>query len=301
MAPSSETVQFVNSCLEAARPHHWVKNLLVFLPMLAAHQVSSNTLLNSVNAFVSFSLIASAVYLLNDLYDCNADKTHSRKRNRPLASGRITRSACLVCAGVFLVAAFVSAARLGTYFSVVLLAYLSLAVAYTVFLKRIVYLDVCILAGLYTSRIIAGGAATAITPSVWLLLFSACIFFALAAVKRLAELRDIADSADVQSISGRGYHLRHLPIVERFATIAGYASVVILALYFNSSAVERLYQTPVFLWLICLVLIVWLRHIFQTTASGRMHDDPVIFATTDRRSLICFVLIVGFVAFAITF
>lgn len=278
--------------LRALRPHQWLKNLLVFLPMLAAHQLDQRTLLVSCLAFVCFSLIASSVYVLNDLLDLSADRAHPRKRNRPFASGRIPLShgtwmtAGLIAAGLLL------AATIGITFLVVMLGYLVLTTLYSLFIKRRIVIDICVLAGLYTARIIAGGVATGIELSVWLLAFSTFFFLSLAAVKRQAELIDSATRGKLTA-SGRGYHVDDLPIISMVAIAAGYVSVLVMVLYVNSPAFVELYSQPEALWGVCAILLYWVTRMVMIAHRGWMHDDPVVFSARDGISRLCLLTILG--------
>lgn len=272
--------------LRVLRPHQWLKNALIFLPLLAAHRFDAGTITQAAMAFVAFSLVASSVYVLNDLVDVEADRSHPRKKNRPFASGAIPTKQGPVLALIPLVLGGVVAVPIGMQFIAVLTGYYAVTLAYSFFLKRRIVIDICVLAGLYTFRIIAGGAATTIPLSVWLLAFSVFFFLSLAAVKRQAELVDGIARGKVQA-SGRGYVTDDLPIVANMAIASGYVSVLVMALYLNSPAVSELYSSPMLLWGICLVLLYWLSRIVMVTHRGRMDDDPVVFAVKDRVSLLC--------------
>ncbi len=276
--------------LRVLRPHQWLKNALVFMPLLAAHRFDAATILNALLAFVTFSLIASSVYVLNDLVDVEADRAHPRKRNRPFASGAIPTGQGPVLALVPLAAGAVLALWLGREFALVIAGYYLTTLAYSFVLKRRIVIDICILAGLYTFRIIAGGAATGVPLSVWLLAFSVFFFLSLAAVKRQAELVDGLARGDLKA-HGRGYVADDLPIVAMMSISAAYVSVLVMALYLNSPAVSELYATPALLWGICLILLYWLSRIAMITHRGQMHDDPVVFAVRDRISLICVAIV----------
>lgn len=278
------------SYLKALRPHQWLKNVLVFLPMIAAHNFASGILAHSLMAFVSFCLIASSVYVVNDLLDLKADRAHPRKRNRPFASGSIPVSHGLWMASGLLFGGFLIAAVTGWAFFGVMLIYFGITTAYSVSLKRKLIVDVCTLAGLYTLRIIAGAVATGIVLSVWLLAFSIFLFFSLAAVKRQAELVDSAARGKLGA-SGRGYHVDDLPLMTQMAIASGYLAVLVLALYLNAPVVVELYARPVVLWGICPILLYWISRVIMMTHRGHMHDDPIVFAARDRTSQICFVLV----------
>ena len=268
------------------RPHQWLKNALVFVPMLAAHAFTPAALWHSVLAFVAFSLIASSTYILNDLLDLNADRAHPRKRNRPLASGAVSLSQGTLLMPVLALAGIAAALVSGPALLGMLMLYTLVTSAYSFRLKRLVVIDVCTLAVLYTLRILAGSAATGIPSSMWLLAFSTFFFFSLAAVKRQAELVDGISAGRVKA-HGRGYHVDDLAIVGNIAVSAGMVSVLVLALYANSDPVQALYRTPETLWGICLVLLFWNSRITILTQRGEMHDDPLVFAARDKVSLAC--------------
>ena len=280
--------------IEALRPHQWLKNLLVFLPMLAAHQLDGSTLLQSCLAFACFSLVASSVYVLNDLLDLAADRAHPRKKDRPFASGRIPIAHGTWMAAGLLILGALPAIGIGGDFLLVMLGYYLLTTAYSLDLKRRIVIDICVLAGLYTTRIIAGGVATGISLSVWFLAFSVFFFLSLAAVKRQAELVDNA-TRGVLEANGRGYRVDDLPIIAMVAIGAGYLSVLVMTLYANAPAVMDLYTYPEALWGICAVLLYWITRTVLITHRGQMHDDPVVYAARDRVSRVCFVIILGFV------
>lgn len=273
--------------LKAMRPHQWLKNLLVFLPLIAAHDFTPATCFAALAAFVSFSLVASSVYLLNDLLDLQADRAHPRKRERPLASGRLSLAEGAMTAALLLVAGIVIAFLPWRWeFMATMVAYYVLTTAYSLALKRRLVIDICTLAGLYTIRIVAGAAATGIPLSEWLLGFSVFFFMSLAAVKRQAELVDTVASGR-ESAAGRAYHGDDLPIVSTMAIAAGYGSVLLLALYLNSPAVKTLYAQPLLLWGVLPVLLYWVSRMVMRAHRGQMDDDPIVFAVRDRVSQFC--------------
>lgn len=278
--------------LRLIRPHQWLKNALVFVPMLAAHQLTMGALWHSMLAFIAFSLIASSTYVLNDLLDLNADRAHPRKRNRPLASGAVSLARATLLAPLLALAGIAAALLSGPELLGALLVYFVLTTAYSFRLKRLVVIDICTLAVLYTLRILAGSAATGIPTSMWLLAFSTFFFFSLAAVKRQAELVDGVAAGRSQA-HGRGYLAGDLAIVGNIAVSAGLVSVLVLALYANSEPVQLLYHTPEVLWGVCLVLMFWNSRIAILTQRGQMHDDPLVFAARDRVSLGCAAMVGG--------
>ncbi|MDE3120350.1 MAG: UbiA family prenyltransferase, partial [Paracoccaceae bacterium] len=239
------------------------------------------------------SMIASGVYVLNDLLDLAADRAHPRKRNRPLASGAMPILHGTILAPALLLAGLVLAVPVGARFVAVMLGYLILTTAYSLRLKRLLVVDIVALSALYTVRIVAGGAASDIELSVWLLAFSVFFFFSLAAVKRQAELVDnIASGKDKPA--GRGYLASDLPLVETMAVGAGFVSVLVMALYLDSPNVRVLYNQPGALWGICMVLLYWISRMVMLGHRGLMDDDPVIFAAKDRVSQVSALVIFAF-------
>ncbi|GAA6201551.1 UbiA family prenyltransferase [Aquicoccus sp. SU-CL01552] len=284
----------VKPYIKALRPHQWLKNVLVFLPMLVAHQLDSRTFLMSLLAFVCFSLVASSVYVLNDLLDLAADRAHPRKKNRPFASGSIPIAHGTWMAAGLLVLGSLLAIGISPSFLLAMSTYYLLTTAYSLHLKRRIVIDICVLADLYTARIVAGGVATGIPLSVWLLAFSVFFFLSLAAVKRQAELIDSADRGSLKA-SGRGYHVEDLPIIAMIAVGAGYVSVLVMTLYVNSPAVMQLYAHPKAMWGVCGVLLYWITRTVMVAHRGHMHDDPVVYAAKDRISQMCLLIILVFV------
>lgn len=277
---------------KAIRPHQWLKNILIFVPMLAAHELSFGVFFRALVAFASFSLIASSVYVLNDLLDLKGDRAHPRKRLRPFAAGTIPIERGTVMAIALLIAGLIPAILLGLPFLRVMVAYYILTTAYSLSLKRQLVVDIFALAGLYTLRILAGGTSSGIPMSVWLLAFSIFFFFSLAAVKRQAELVDSRNSGKLKA-HGRGYHVEDVPIVTMMALASGYVSVLVMALYISAPTVLEMYPRPGYLWGACLVLLYWISRMVMTTHRGQMNDDPVLYAAKDKVSLFCFGLILA--------
>lgn len=266
------------------RIHQWMKNLLLFVPLLAAHHVTDvQAWLTLMLAFVSFSLCASTVYIANDLLDLESDRAHPRKRMRPFASGAVPAWKGVVLAPVLLVASFGLGALVGGTFLPWLVLYFVLTCVYSWGLKRVILLDCITLALLYTLRITAGAAAVSIPPSFWLLAFSLFLFLSLAFVKRYAELQTQA-LCGRQKMHGRGYYTSDEPLMLTLGVTAGHASAVVLALYLNSDAVRQLYRRPEAVWCAVPVLIFWGSWIWMQAHRGHMHDDPLVFALKDRAS-----------------
>ncbi len=275
------------------RPHQWLKNLLVFIPILRPNHFDYSSLQSSVIAFIAFCLIASSSYIINDLVDLDWDRRHPRKRKRPFASGSVKITHGIIISIILSVLAIITAAFLGIIFVIILLCYLLLTLTYSISLKRKIILDICVLAGLYTMRIIAGGLATSIEMSVWLLAFSMFFFLSLAAIKRQAELVSMSENK-MHEGQGRGYMVEDLPIIAMIGLSSGYISVLVMALYVNSPAVQKLYSYPYSLYGICCIVLYWLTRATLITQRGAMHDDPIIFAIKDKVSYFCLAAIIGF-------
>ena len=277
--------------LLALRPQHWVKNVLVIVPLAAAHQLGDLTLLARVAmAFAAFSMCASGQYVLNDLYDLEADRTHPSKRNRPLASGEMTRTAAYAVIAVMWLASGVIAVQLGAAFAAVLAAYVVLMIAYSLRLKHVVLLDAVLLAAGYSARVAAGAVAVSILPSTWLIAFCLFLFYSLALIKRYAEL---AHNRDRQgpSAHARGYEAVDLPVVAIFGIASGYLAVLVLALYLTSDRTpSALYSQPMFIGLTAVLLLYWISYLWLVANRGQMPEDPVLFALRDSRSWVLVVL-----------
>jgi len=271
--------------LRALRVHQWLKNLLVFVPLVVSHQVFSARLATaSAIAFVSFSICASSVYIWNDLLDMAADRMHPRKRLRPFAAGELSVVQGVMLAAACLGAAVLLCSQLPRPFWWLLGTYLLTTSTYSLALKNRPIVDVILLAGLYTIRLLAGSAATAIYPSFWLLAFSMFIFLSLATAKRYAELI-VMTNAGTRALHGRGYRADDLPLLMSIGTANGFLAVLVLALYVNSSEVAALYRSPAILWLIPPLMLYWVSRVWLKTHRGEMHDDPIVFAVKDRPSL----------------
>jgi 4-hydroxybenzoate polyprenyltransferase/phosphoserine phosphatase len=267
--------------LQALRPHQWVKNLIIFVPLVTSHKITQFPLaIEALLAFIAFSLCASAVYVFNDLCDIDADRHHPAKRTRPFAAGALPLQAGLLAAPLLVAAAALLACRLPCGFAVVLALYLFLTTAYSYGLKRIALVDVFCLAGLYTIRLIAGHASTGVVYSAWLLVFSMFIFLSLALVKRFVEL-DAVRVLEQPAIQGRGYVAGDAELVAALGSASGYMAVLVLALYVNSQEVKALYHQPMLLLLVCPLLLYWISRVWLIAHRSQMHDDPIVFALRD--------------------
>ena len=285
--------------VRAMRVHQWLKNLLLIVPLLAAHQANVlQGLLQVTYAFLAFSMCASAVYVLNDLLDLESDRQHIRKRNRPFAACTIPLWHGMIMVPVLLLIALLIALLLPQQFLLVLMAYFITTLAYSVRLKKQVIVDVMLLAGLYTMRIIAGAAATQIKPSFWLLAFSMFIFLSLALVKRYSELL-ITLQNNQQEAAGRGYSVKDLPVLMSIGISAGLGSVLILALYLNNPETNLMYPNTMWLWLMPPLLLYWISRMWMKAHRGEVDDDPVVFAARDWQSLLILLISAGIFAAAL--
>ena len=271
--------------LRALRVHQWMKNGLIFVPLLAAQKVDDVALLLAAFlAFVSFSVCASTVYILNDLLDLAADRAHRSKYRRPFASGAISVSSGIIAVPFLLLAALSIALLLPKLFLFVLVGYAIATTAYSFVLKRQVIVDVMVLAGLYTIRILAGSAATSIVPSFWLLAFSMFLFLCLAMVKRYSELSLAVDRQEL--LVGRGYMASDLPVILTLGASSGMVSALVLALYTQSPIIQEHFLTPQWLWLLPPLMLYWISRLWLKASRGEVDDDPVVFAAKDWQSLL---------------
>ena len=274
--------------LKQLRVHQWLKNLLIFVPLLASHKITQPDLLvTGLLAFFFFGLTASSVYLLNDLLDLEDDRQHPTKRNRPLASGAVPIKKALMFFPALLLVAFGGSAMLMPWkFTLALACYYALTLAYSLVLKRIMTVDVITLAMLYTVRIVAGTFAFDVSLTFWMLAFSMFLFLSLALVKRYAELRESRSKDKTEPTRGRGYYPSDLEMISSLGAASGYLAVMVLALYIQDPATEALYRHPQIIWLACPLLLYWVTRTWMIAHRGWMHEDPVVFAMKDRNSLL---------------
>lgn len=274
------------------RLHQWLKNLLLFVPLLASHRAGDiGLLLTGLLAFVVFGLCASSVYLLNDLLDLQDDRRSPKKALRPLAAGEVSiKTALWLLPALWLSAFALSAWLLPWAFTAVLAAYYLLTLAYSLLLKRVMTVDVIALAMLYTVRIVAGTAAFGVVLTFWMLAFSMFLFLSLALVKRYAELRDAQVHGRSEAAPGRGYSAGDLGMLSALGPVAGYLAVMVLALYIQDPHTMQMYQHPQVIWLACPLLLYWITRAWMLAHRGWMHEDPVVFAVRDRNSVLTGIL-----------
>jgi 4-hydroxybenzoate polyprenyltransferase len=276
-----------------------LKNTLVFVPLAASHQVAAPELLvRAVLAFISFSLCASSVYVVNDLMDLPSDRHHPRKRHRPFAKGELAIVKGLTLAPLLLAGALCVAWLLGAGFLGVLAGYFAVTLAYSWRLKRIMLMDVMVLAGLYSLRIIAGSVAVSVVPSFWLLAYSMFIFLSLAMIKRYSELTELHQSGQKRS-RGRGYEVVDRQTLMALGGASGYSAVLVLALYINSDAVREMYTRPEVIWFLCPLLLYWISRMWLISRRGKMHDDPIVFALRDHVSRWVAALVIAILLLAV--
>jgi 4-hydroxybenzoate polyprenyltransferase len=308
-----ERVSPFKAWLKAIRLHQWAKNTLIFLPLLLAHAWAPGLIAAAAVAFLSFGLCASATYVVNDLLDLDADRQHPRKRLRPFASGDLSALSGIALIALFLAASFTLATLVPRVISTLspglfllhplrflawLGIYLVTTLAYSLRLKRVVMVDVIVLSGLYTVRILAGSAATGVVVSTWLASFSIFFFLSLAFVKRFAELENLRERGGI-SIGGRGYHVADIEQLRSFGSASGYVSVAVITLYIWNLSAAQLYHHPNRLWLLVPALLLWISRLWLQASRGQLDEDPVVYAITDRRSLLLGVLVLAIVLSAL--
>lgn len=272
-------MKLLQSALAAARPHHWSKNLLVFAPVFLGHRwTDPDAIRSAAVCFMSFSLFASFVYILNDLLDRDSDRTHPSKRYRPIASGRLSRSHAGAAAALLLLSGAALATMLPQMARLVIIVYVLCSTIYSIWAKSLPVVDVVLLGGFYAARVIAGGLATSIPISPWTLAFCMFLFFSLALAKRYVEVERHGPS------ERRGYKAEDARALLAMGIGSGMMSVQVLALYINSPEVRALYSAPEILWLMCPVVLYWIARLWLIAARGELADDPVVFALRDPAS-----------------
>ncbi len=299
--PRPVTRNLVLDSLRALRPHQWTKNLLVFVPLALTPQQAGDPAkqLTALFAFIALSLVASAGYVVNDLLDLDADRQHPTKRDRPFASGALPLGWGWALAGLLGAAGLgLALATTPEGFVGMLVLYAGTTLAYSGFFKRQLLLDVIVLAGLYTLRVIAGAAAVSIGLTPWLLAFSLFIFLSLAFAKRYAELQQLASRSETHA-RGRAYQVDDLDLVAMLGSTSGYLSVLVLCLYINSEEVRSLYRTVDVLWFLSPILLYWISRIWLLAKRGELPGDPVAFAVRDPASWVSGALMAGVIVLAV--
>ena len=282
----------ITTWMRALRAHQWVKNLLLFVPLLTAFQFLDLYKLGTmVVAFLAFCLVASATYLANDIWDLESDRAHPRKCQRPFASGQIPIARGIGMAAGALVTGMVLGAAVSLEFLAMLMLYLALTTFYSLVVKNYVLLDVLMLSSLYTLRILAGSVAVGLMTSSWLLAFSVFIFLSLALVKRCSELVSLKQIGE-ESAPGRDYRVTDLAVLWPLGVGSALCAVVVFGLFISAAETQTRYASPQLLWLVALSLIYWLSRLWIKSARGEMEDDPIVYAARDRASRLVAVVIV---------
>ena len=271
--------------LRSLRLHQWVKNVLIFLPILMGHDLSLEKWRDTILGFLAFGFCASAVYLLNDLVDFESDRNHPVKRHRPIASGALSRTWVPAVSMVLIFTAAILAWQVNIAFGAVLVVYLIATSLYTLWLKRVVIVDVLVLAGLYVLRVIAGGVASEIVISKWLMTFCFFFFLSLAFAKRYAELARHADEESPANPS-RAYWVSDLDLIQTLGPNSGYLAVLVLTLYINSDEMSKVYHYDWPLWLICPLILYWLSRVWLFAKRRQLNEDPILFAFRDSASIL---------------
>lgn len=277
----------LSAALKAMRPHQWAKNALVFVPLATAGLIADPAAIGrAVGAALGLSLLASSIYIVNDLLDIEADRRHRKKRLRPLAAGDLTIPQGLILSGLLAVAGLMVGAVVGGWAVLLaLVAYGVMTTAYSLKIKAAMVADVLMLAALYTVRIWIGAVAVGVVLSEWLLLFSIFFFLSLGYLKRYVELRD-SDAPEHKLLSGRGYVAGDLDLVMVSGLGAGLCSILVLALFANDAAATTHYTHPKWLWFACVPLLYWINRVWIMARRGQVDGDPVAFALKDRRSIV---------------
>jgi 4-hydroxybenzoate polyprenyltransferase/phosphoserine phosphatase len=271
----------LRTVLSAIRLRQWVKNLLVFVPLVTGHVFEPGVLASALLAFLALGLCASAVYVLNDLGDLTADRKHHSKRARPFASGALSIRAGLGLVPLLLAGSLAAAWTLPAGARILLAGYLVTTTFYTVSLKRKVLVDVFTLAFLYTLRVLLGGAATGVPVSPWLLAFSVFLFLSLAFAKRASELFEMKERGH-EGAAGRDWFVWDSLVVHVLGVASAYLSGLVLAIYIHSDVTKRLYAHPGWLWLLVPALLYWTSRVWVLVGRGQMDEDPIVFAARDR-------------------
>lgn len=288
-----EKSAFLPLFIKQIRVYQWVKNLLIFFPLLLAHILPlGEYAVKTIIAFFSFSFIASTVYVINDLMDLSSDRVHSRKKERPFASGKLSPKIGFMMIPFLLVLGIVpSVLFLPTDFNIVLFSYFILTTLYSFYLKKVYILDIIVLSSLYTIRLLAGAVAVDVPASPWLLAFSMFIFISLACVKRFTELYELTQ-LNKHKTAGRGYKIDDIGLIKMIGVSTGLLSILVFVLYVNSIEVVQLYHQPAYLYAVSLLLMYWILRIWFKAVRGEMHDDPIVFSLRDKSGLFIFALII---------
>lgn len=284
--------------LSMLRWHQWSKNLLLFLPLLLSHILSLDRLVSVLLGFIAFSLVASSIYIVNDLLDIDSDRGHSTKSKRPIPSGEVELQDAVFFSLLIFISGFLIAYNISVHFLFWIATYALVALLYSILLKRIALVDMFVLSGFYVIRILAGGAAASVPISPWMLAFSLFLFLSLGAVKRFVELSNLKYRG-IKKTEGRDYEASDRIPIGVFGISSGYLSIVIFTLYLSSLEIGSLYRYPERLWGMIPVLLYWISRLWLLAYRGSVHEDPVVFAFRDITSYITLSLCALFVLFSL--
>jgi len=268
--------------LRAIRLHQWVKNILLFVPMIAAHHVDLATILWVLLGIAAFSAAASSIYIINDLLDLAADRLHATKHKRPFASGRVPIKVGMIAFAVLSTLAIGIGLAISPAFLAVIIVYMTLSLAYSLILKRLRWVDIATLAALYTLRVIAGALAVEVEVSVYLLVFIFPTFVTLGCVKRLTE---VTLAKNNKRLPGRGYGRRDRGDLLNVAWLGTFGALLVYLLYTFTEQAMELYPSRWLLWVAAIPLALWLIRMVRLGYQGRQDYDPIVFAVRDRRGL----------------
>lgn len=276
--------------LKTIRIHQWVKNILIFMPMVLAHQILNVTAISlGIKAFLAFSCIASAIYIVNDIFDIESDKKHPIKSKRPLPAGQITLTTAYGLVAVLSVGALVISFYINRSFLVVIIIYAALTILYSSWLKRIYVLDILLLSLFYVLRIVAGAFAINVEITNWLVAFSLFFFMSLALVKRHEEVSGLSNSSQ-GSVPGRDYQVQDIHMLLILGPVSGLLSVLVLMLYIADQQIIDKYTHPIWLWAVSVLLLYWISRIWFMANRHLIHSDPIVYALKDGPTYIVGVL-----------
>jgi 4-hydroxybenzoate polyprenyltransferase len=288
----------LRAAFKALRCHQWCKNVLVFVPIITAHAYfNRSAVLGGLAMFAAWCLVASGIYVTNDLLDLEADRRHPTKRNRPFASGALPLPFGLAVGPALLVAGAAIAALISPFCAAALISYIAVSTAYSFHLKKRPLVDVFTLAFLFTIRVVGGGLASGYPVTMWLLAFTIFLFLGLAFLKRCSELVRI-QALGRKHMGSRGYGVVDLTTLQMFGVASAFVAIVVFALYLNSAVAEAQYRWPMALFGVAPCLLLWLCRLWLATARGEMHDDPIVYSMKDKVSWMVGACVLGVYAVA---